>query len=64
MEDKKIYSRWAEKALLKRLNFMRIICVLGARQTGKSTMLQNGALQNAVYKTLDNQAERLNAEDP
>lgn len=64
MEDKKIYSRWAEKALLKRLNFMRIICVLGARQTGKSTMLQNSALQNAVYKTLDNQAERLNAEDP
>ena len=64
MTDKKIYSRWAEKALLKRLNFMRIICVLGARQTGKSTMLQNGALQKAVYKTLDNQAERLNAEDP
>ena len=58
-----IYPRWALQALKKYLSFFRVVCVLGPRQCGKSTMLERSVIANSLYKTLDSSAERVQAED-
>ncbi len=41
---------------------MRVVCVLGARESGKSTMLENAQIK-ALYRTLDDENELLASQD-
>lgn len=41
---------------------MRVVCVLGARESGKSTMLENAKIK-ALYRTLDDENELLASQD-
>lgn len=59
---KTLYRRWTEETLKSYLKLMRVVCVLGARQTGKSTMLENAKI-NALYRTLDDEGELLSSQD-
>lgn len=56
------YRRWAEETLKKYVKLMRVVCVLGARQSGKSTMLENAQIK-ALYRTLDDENELLASQD-
>lgn len=53
MNQKYFYARWACKALLKRLRFMRIIVVHGPKKTGKSTLVQTNTFRSCTYKNLE-----------
>lgn len=49
----KSFSRWQTVALLDRLNYSRVIILAGARQCGKTTLARNIAVNNTLYRTLD-----------
>lgn len=57
-----LYKRWAEETLKNYVKLMRVVCVLGARQCGKSTMLENAQME-AQYRTLDDESELLASQD-
>ena len=59
---KHLYKRWTEETLKRYLKLMRVVCVLGARQCGKSTMLENADI-NAQYRTLDDESELMASQD-
>ena len=53
-------ERHISKQLRKALSFWPVVCIVGARQVGKSTLLR--ALKGYKYKSLDDDALRLLAE--
>lgn len=59
---KHLHKRWTEETLKRYLKLMRVVCVLGARQCGKSTMLENADI-NAQYRTLDDESELMASQD-
>ncbi len=61
----KYYTREIERVLLKAVKQFRIVVLTGARQTGKSTLLQHLFLKTHKYISLDDpKILKLAAEDP
>ena len=58
-------SRWLTSALEKGLSFQRAALLVGARQSGKTTLVREQCPVSAQYVTMDNEASLLAArEDP
>lgn len=58
-------SRWLASALAKGLSFQRAVLLVGARQSGKTTLVRKQCPIPAQYVTMDNDASLLAArEDP
>ena len=59
----KLYSRWQKKIIEKAIKTRRVILLSGARQCGKTTLAKHIATKDTAYRTLDNLAIRLLAEN-
>ena len=58
-------SRWLASALAKGLSFQRAVLLVGARQSGKTTLVRKQCPIPAQYVTMDNDVSLLAArEDP
>lgn len=57
--------RWTDKLLQSTLKTHRVACVIGCRQTGKTTLVKQNISTPTIYQTLDSDATRAAAEqDP
>lgn len=56
-------SRWSETILKLSLNTHRVICVVGCRQSGKTTLVKHNCPISAEFKTLDSDATLVSAKD-
>lgn len=58
-----VLSRWAESNLKRALRTFRIACVVGARQTGKTTLVQFADLPDRCFVSLDSEKILKTAKD-
>ncbi len=56
-------ARWAEGTLVRRLQFARMVTVLGCRASGKTTLLTHGIREALPYRNLDDPDTLIAARD-
>jgi uncharacterized protein len=58
-----LYPRWQKKSILKAMETRRVLLLSGPRQCGKTTLTQQLVSANVDYRTLDDPALRIFAQD-
>jgi uncharacterized protein len=59
----KLYARWQQKIIKNAIKTRRVVLLGGARQCGKTTLAKNLATKGTAYRTLDDLAMKLLAEN-